>query len=363
MNAEGLGPEPQLLDRIFETSPTGIVVLTPEGSITRCNDRAEELLGLAEADIEGKTYEEPEWTFTDEAGEPVPESEHPFVQVRDSMGPIFGQEFRMERPHDDPIFLSISGAPIVSNGEVERLVFAFEDVSDRRERERELEVMTRQLEVLNRVVRHDIRNEMAVLLGFIETAADAVEDPDASAYLDRAAQAGEHVVSITKAARDLMDVVTASEPPELDAIEIRPILEEEIDLVREGNPDATVEIEGSIPAVSVRATELVDSVFRNLLTNAIVHNDKPEPAVTVAATTEDDLLRVSVADNGPGIPDEKKWAVFGKGEVGLDSDSTGIGLYLVESLVAQFDGDVWVEDNEPEGAVFVVELEIAESAA
>ncbi|MFB6086776.1 MAG: sensor histidine kinase [Halodesulfurarchaeum sp.] len=360
METDDSGPDSKLLDRIFETSPTGIVVLTPDGSITRCNDRAEELLGLEESDIEGMTYAEPEWTFTDEAGEQVPESAHPFVQVRDSGGPIFGQEFRMERPHADPVYLSISGAPIVESGEVKRLVFAFEDVSDRRERERELEVMTRQLEVLNRVVRHDIRNEMAVILGFIETAADVVDDPMAAEYLDRAQRAGEHVVSITKAARDLMDVVTASEPPDLDAIEIRPILEEEIGMVREANPEATIGIDGSIPDVTVRATELLDSVFRNLLTNAIVHNDIEERKVTVSARTEDGILRVEIADNGPGIPDEEKWKIFGKGERGLDSESTGIGLFLVENLVTQFDGDVWVEDNEPRGAVFVVELRIAE---
>ncbi|MFW5922404.1 MAG: sensor histidine kinase [Halodesulfurarchaeum sp.] len=361
MQGDGSGHESNLLDRIFETSPTGIVVLTPDGSITRCNDRAEELLELEESNIEGKTYVEPEWTFTDEAGEPVPESEHPFVRVRDSQGPIFGQEFRMERPHADPVYLSISGAPIVEDGEVTRLVFAFEDVSERRERERDLEVMTRQLEVLNRVVRHDIRNEMAVILGFVQTAAEAVEDPTASEYLERALQAGEHVVSITKASRDLMDVVTASEPPELGAIELEPVLSEEIAMVREANLDASIEIEGSIPDVSVRATELVDSVFRNLLTNSIVHNDTDEPTVTVSATTEDRTLRVEIADNGPGIPDDQKWTVFGKGKAGLESESTGIGLYLVENLVSQFDGDVWVEDNEPRGAVFVVELQLAGS--
>ncbi len=359
MNASGES-NVQLLDRIFETSPTGIVVLTPEGSITRCNDRAAELLALPEDQIEGKGYVEPEWTFTDLTGEPIPASEHPFMLVRENLGPIFGQEYRMERPHADPIFVSISGAPLVEDGDIKRLVFAFEDISQRHEREQELEVMTRQLEVLNRVVRHDIRNEMAVLLGFIETAADAVEDPTASEHLERAQQAGEHVVSITNAARDLMDVVTRSEPPELDAIPIRPILEEEMEMVREGNPEATVRFDGDIPAVEVKATELLDSVFRNLLTNAIVHNDQDEPTVTVSANRDDEALRVFVADDGPGIPDEQKWKIFGKGELGLESEGTGIGLYLVENLVAQFGGDVHIEDNEPRGAVFVVELEVAE---
>ena len=44
------------------------------------------------------------------------------------------------------------------------------------------------------------------------------------------------------------------------------------------------------------------------------------------------------------------------GEKGLDSDGTGIGLYLVQTLVERYGGAVWIEDNEPEGSVFVVEM-------
>ncbi|MFW6458821.1 MAG: ATP-binding protein [Halodesulfurarchaeum sp.] len=349
-----------LLDRIFETSPTGIVVLTPDGQITRCNERAEDLLELDETDVEGKRYQEPEWEFTEAAGEPIAEAEHPFVRVRDSRAPIFNQEYRMQRPHADAIDVSISGAPILGEQGIERVVFAFEDVTERRERERELEVMTRQLEVLNRVVRHDIRNEMAVIIGFIETASAAVSDPKAKAQLDRALGAGQHIVSITEAARDLMELVTEPEPPDLDPIALRPILEEEIELTREEFPEATVEIEGELPEVSVRATRLLDSVFRNLLGNAISHNDTDSPTVTASTTVEDDRVRISIADDGPGIPEERKWEIFGKGDMGLESEGTGIGLYLAESLVAQFGGDIWVEDNEPRGAVFVVELAVAE---
>jgi len=349
----------RLLDRIFETSPTAIVVLTPEGTITRCNARAQELLALEGCEIEGRNYSDPAWRFTDQSGEPLSDEDHPFVRVQDGQGPIFDQEYRMERHHAEPLDLSISGAPIVDDGDVSRLVFSFEDITEQREREEELEMMTRQLEVLNRVVRHDIRNEMAIILGYIETAAGEVSEPDAVEYLDRAHKAGEHVVSITNAARDLMQVVTQSNQPELKAIPLKPILEEELELIREGHSSVTVVVEDSIPAVDVRATELLDSVFRNLLTNAIDHHDGEEPTVTVSASQSEDRVEIAIADDGPGIPDSQKWQIFGKGTQGFESDGTGIGLYLVEGLVAQFGGDVRVEDNEPRGTRFVVELQLA----
>lgn len=84
-------------------------MLTPAGEITRCNERAEQLLELPEADIEGRSFLESEWSFFDVDGSDILDSEHPFVRVRESGGPIFGQVYRLERPHADPIEVSVSG--------------------------------------------------------------------------------------------------------------------------------------------------------------------------------------------------------------------------------------------------------------
>jgi signal transduction histidine kinase len=62
-----------------------------------------------------------------------------------------------------------------------------------------------------------------------------------------------------------------------------------------------------------------------------------------------------IADNGPGVPDEQKERIFEEGEKGIDSEDTGLGLHLVRTLVDRYGGDVRVEDNEPEGSVFVAE--------
>ncbi|MDQ2071263.1 ATP-binding protein [Haloarcula sp. H-GB4] len=92
-------------------------------------------------------------------------------------------------------------------------------------------------------------------------------------------------------------------------------------------------------------------MFRNVLTNAIQHNDSAPPSVAVDVTDDGDAVSVTVSDNGPGIPDEQKRTVFERGEKRPDSEGTGVGLYLVRTLVDAYGGDVWVEDNEPRGAV------------
>ena len=98
-------------------------------------------------------------------------------------------------------------------------------------------------------------------------------------------------------------------------------------------------------------------MFRNLLTNAVTHNDKDHPEITVRVDERDETVQVIVADNGPGVPDSQKEEVFGRGEMGLESPGTGIGLYLVDTLVDMYDGEVRLEDNDPEGSVFTVILD------
>lgn len=130
----------------------------------------------------------------------------------------------------------------------------------------------------------------------------------------------------------------------------------QVDAITDEYPSATVTIEEAFFDTTVVGDSLLVSVIRYLLENAIKHNDKDIPRVTVATEEHDDRVTVRVCVNGAGIPDERKAAIFEKGEKGLASSGLGIGLYLVETVVDIYGGDVWVEDNDPEGAVFVVEL-------
>jgi signal transduction histidine kinase len=147
-----------------------------------------------------------------------------------------------------------------------------------------------------------------------------------------------------------------------DRVDLHSTLERELDEIESEYPDAHLTVEGSLPAVQVRADRMLDSVFRNLLSNAVQHNDKAVPEISVSATNHDGKVVVRIADNGPGVPDGQKEEIFGKGEKGLDSAGTGLGLHLVQHLITHYGGDVWVEDNDPEGAVFAVELPLVDAS-
>ena len=85
--------------------------------------------------------------------------------------------------------------------------------------------------------------------------------------------------------------------------------------------------------------------------------------MTISGEERGDSVVVHVADNGPGIPEDRRDEIFGRGERGLQSPGSGIGLYLVDTLVDIYDGDIEITDNEPEGSVFTLTLRKAEAAA
>lgn len=252
-------------------------------------------------------------------------------------------------------YYDVSSTPFMAGEVATGQLVTVTDVTEREVYRQRLEEKTEQLEALNRVVRHDIRNDMAVVLGWAEILEDHI-DEDGREALERVLQKSRHVIQLTEVARDFVESLSEGRTTELKAIELQPLLDAELAAVRDSFPNAQFRVSGEISDVSVQANEMLSSVFRNIFENAVRHNDKEIPEITVTCEEHPETVSVRIADNGPGIPDNQKEQILGKGEKGLDSPGSGIGLYLVHILTEQFGGDVWVEDNDPNGAVFIVEL-------
>jgi len=232
------------------------------------------------------------------------------------------------------------------------------DITKRRRDERRLERQRDNLEILNQVVRHDIRNDLQIVLGYAEILPEFV-DEDGADHVERVLNSTRDAIEITETAGDVAEVMLSADT-ETKPVGIRYVLNDQIIEVRSSYEDVILTTDGTIPNVNVLADGMLGSVFRNLLTNAIVHNDAPLKDVTVSASVTADTVVVRIADNGPGIPDDRKEVIFEDSEKGLDSEGTGLGLYLVEMLIDRYGGDVWVEDNDPRGSVFVVELPVSD---
>jgi signal transduction histidine kinase len=255
-------------------------------------------------------------------------------------------------------FFQVSTTPFVAGQTETGRVVILSEVTERERYRRDLEQKTEQLQLLNRIVRHDIRNEMSVVIGWGEILEESV-DPDGQDALDRLLGAANHVVDLTDRTREFIRALDEDERPAVTDVLLCKYLRTEIEKQQSAYPDADITIQADCEEITVEANEMLASVFRNLVGNAIENVDREPAVIDVSIETTDTSAVVRVADNGPGIPDEHKDTIFQMGEKGPTSGGSGMGLYLVKTLVEGFGGSVNVEDNDPRGSVFVVRLPLA----
>ena len=129
--------------------------------------------------------------------------------------------------------------------------------------------------------------------------------------------------------------------------------------VRFPQADIRAQVPEGLPPVQADKAGLT-SIVQNLLENAIKYSPEGSP-VTLAAEHTGGKFRIRVADQGQGIPDNEKQAVFDKfyrlgNEETRQTTGTGLGLYIVQQVVRAHGGSIRVTDNQPKGTVFNIEL-------
>lgn len=351
---EALKEAQEELRQIVDLVPDLVFVKNREGKYLLANEATAEAYGLTPEGVEGKLEADIIPSVDDSE-----EFRADDVEVIESGEPQKIPEEELMTADGERRILETTKIPYQTSGSGEDAVLGYaRDVTELKKYEKQLEEQRDNLEVINQVVRHDIRNELQLVLGYAEILREHAAEDDAE-YIEQILNATRDALDITTTAREVTKVMLRSEA-DRTPVGVQHVLETQMDEVRANYERTIVSVAGAIPDVRVLADDMLESVFRNLLNNAIVHNDKELREVTVSATTDDEWVRIRVADNGPGIPDDRKETVFGKEQKGLDSSGTGVGLYLVETLVTQYGGDVWIEDNDPDGAIFVVELPLAE---
>lgn len=331
------------LRTVFNEAPNPIVVYTDDGDVVDANKRACEQFQYSYEEICTMEVTELGIELTDNGWMPAVAADPTIVRG----------EYNGDDSGTTTFELWIAAVKVAGQ---RRFVAIAQDITARIEYEQRLETQRNSLELLNEVMRHDIRNDLQLIQAYAEELTEHVDDAGETA-VQVIKDAAEHSIELTVTGRDLAEVILESHG-ELDEIELAPVVEAQCAAAQEADPDATITIDGTVPDVTVAGTRMLETVFWNVLKNALQHTNKNEPTVTVSAAVVDDTVTVRIADDGPGVPDAQKEEIFGHGTHGLDSAGSGIGLYLVQTLVTEYGGTAWVEDNDPEGAVFVIELPV-----
>ncbi|WP_162524331.1 PAS domain S-box protein [Halobellus captivus] len=314
----------------FEESPVAVFVTDERGRYVDVNESACELVGYQREELLSMSIPDLARGATDS------ERVESLERLRDR-GRVRAEEILVHADGRD-VHILLDAVAVAGD----RFVAYCQDITDRKQYEQRVKEQRDGLEVLNQMLRHDIRNDLQVITGYVTLARERCTDPDLLSSLETVRQHADHAVELTNVGRDLAEVMLEVED-RLRPVDLESVLERELTDIVAAYPEAQVSY-NEIPSASVVADDLLGSVFRNLLKNAIQHNDSDTPMVAVRVAERDETVTVRVIDNGPGIPDERRDVIFQKGEHSGESQGMGLGLYLVETLVETYGGEVWVDD-------------------
>lgn len=235
---------------------------------------------------------------------------------------------------------------------VDGLILTARDVTDQHHFEQRRQVM-------NRILRHDLRNDMNVVVGHAEMLSEH-DDRTVSSHAETIRKKALSLVNLGDKVRTI-DRQLHGVDRDLREINISQILRQEIDTVHEESPG--VIIRSRIEEVTILGNPLIRIAISNLLNNSIEHNDNktPEIEVELSHRSETDRIEVQIRDNGPGIPEGEKRAITNEGETPLEHIS-GLGLWLVKWIVDGMHGTLSITKNSPRGTIVTLSFPATEGA-
>ncbi|GAA0725112.1 signal transduction histidine kinase [Halorubrum trapanicum] len=258
-------------------------------------------------------------------------------------------------------------------------------LSDVTERERRRQ----QLEVLNRILRHNLRNDAGVVHGYGEILRDRLEEPELVRMADAVERRAGALAALGEKAGTVERLLADTDPEPTD---VRDLLDSVVADARERDDAATVEldVEGEAPTDAAGDADAADwttrvrpdalrAVVENTVENAVNHHDgegveREDGGTWVRASLRREADRdrdgaansdggarfvLTVEDDGPGIPDHEVEAVESGRETALEHGS-GLGLWVVAWGAAAVGADVEYADREPRGTRVTVSIPVVE---
>lgn len=219
------------------------------------------------------------------------------------------------------------------------------EISERKRVELSLSQANKKLGLLSSITRHDMKNTMMALLSYNELARMDTKDPVFQEYLEREGQL------LSRLSAQIEFTRLYEELGVKGAVWIH--LESLIQKLSLSFTQITIEVDPEVGYYEIFVDPLIEKVFYNLFDNAIRHGEHVTH-VRISAREQDNILNVSIADNGAGVADEDKEQIFARGY----GKNTGLGLFLVREILSITDISIIENGKKGEGACFVLSVPI-----
>jgi PAS domain S-box-containing protein len=311
--------------RVVESLQEGVVVVDWEANILDANVKAEGLFG---------------WTTRDVIGTPLNVAVDGFDVTNLSAGTteIVSLQTTKGRRQFQYMVSDVERDTSDSDEEPVARTIVFRDVTDQRTREQ-------RLSVLNRVLRHNARNKLDVILAH----ADHVDDDAHRTAIQNSAR---ELASVSRKAREAEAVMTDSVGVP-STVDIAALAHEIAATARDDYPDSSISVTTPERLQLTSYRTVVRRLMTELVENAIVHSADPARVEIEVETTADHIPELRIVDNGPGIPDRERDLLTESSETQLEH-GLGVGLWFVSWAVSQLGAELEFQSTGTTGTTVVV---------
>jgi PAS domain S-box-containing protein len=318
----------RLQQRATDAAPIGVTLTDPDqddNPIVLANDRFEELTGYTEAEVLGRNCRLLQGPDTS------PRARAELRRAIDQGRPA-SVDIENYRKNGQKFWNKVAVAPVRNaNGEITNYVGFQTDITERKIREQ-------RLEVLNRVLRHNIRNKMTVIAGHAELLADERGQHPALETIQRSVADLESLIETVRTSEDILEAAAKNDEP-IDLTEDLRIL---VDGISERYPRATIDLSLPTDSLRVPGTGILRAIEEGL-DNAVRHNHRAEPSVAVTVERDgENWALVDIVDDGPGIP-PSELEVLAEGETPLKHGNR-LGIWSIHWIVTLAGGSIDIED-------------------
>ena len=333
---------------IMQMSPIAFFTLSQRGIIQDMNDAAVKMLGF-EKDKLMKRH----------ASVLFPRDEHGKRAVEDLVSAVAAGktvtdvEVQFRKADGSDTWVSVTSYPILFNGVVESIMLIALDINRRRQAEIRAKAEQDRANLYLEVMTHDLNNINQELVFSLGLLVETIKVPESiQNMIDQTMWNIRRSARMIRNMRLLLQFQT--EPPEREPIDFVESLNTAIDTVKNDLTWKHITVNYDVPSegLTIIGNQYVSDIFFNVIHNAAFFD--PSDDVTIDIHVEHDesneRVRVLVDDNGPGIPEPIKKAIFRRIEEGSrEKAGRGLGLTLINIILQTIDGNIWVEDRIVDG--------------
>ncbi|TXT66979.1 MAG: putative Histidine kinase [Promethearchaeota archaeon] len=371
----GLTFTKDILQKIIETSPTGIVVLNREGQIIYANSHAIGVLGISKNEIQKRMFDDDQWQIRDLFGNSYLKTELPFAIVKNTLNPVFNIKHSIQTNGSNPILLSINAAPLLdANGQFDGVVCDIKDITQEKKTE---ETLTQLIEMRTELLRdasHNLKTPLISIKGYTDMLLTFHKEEFSEKTLsmlhyikEGCEKLNENIKTILERSKQqLTDPSFGKEAVNLSLL-IKKSVKELDSQTKLKSLKIILDIPNNLLVVCNR--KQIYSVLGNLLTNAIKNTPK-NGVIKIHTKREGFNILFSIKDNGIGLSNGEKdhlfkpFAHFNRviKNSDINTNGTGLGLYLSRKIIKNHGGEIWAEsEGRNKGAIFLFKIPISKS--